>query len=120
MSERGQVEVETIIGLIVVLFIFIGIITITSFRNSEIENISSISQNETECREIASIISYMASNSNSAEITIALNTDVNLFSDHISISGTVCDFFGTASTAQLSKGNVKIYESGGVIHAQNV
>jgi len=120
VNASGQVEVETIIGIIIVLFIFIGVIAITSLRNSEIEAISSISQNQKNCSELASIISYMSSNSNNSEITILLGSDVNVFADHLGISGITCDFFGTAAPSQLSKGNAKIFESNGVIYAQNV
>jgi hypothetical protein len=120
VNEQGQIEVETILGIAAVLVIFVGVMAITSFRNSETETILSISNEKNECKGIASIISFMASGKGSSEITIPINTDVNLFQDHLSISGNSCDFFGVASPSQLSKGNAKIYESNGVVYAENV
>lgn len=119
MNEQGQVEIETILGIVAVLVIFIGVMAITSSRNAETEMLFSISNEKNECMGLASIISSMASNNGSSEITIPIDNDINLFSDHLSISGNSCDFFGTASPSQLSKGNVKIYESNGVVYAEN-
>ena len=120
MKNSGQVEVEAILGIIAVLFVFVAIISITSARNSEIETLASISQTQSQCNELSSIISFMNNGKYNSEITIALGNDMNLFSDHISASGIICDFFGNALPAQLYKGTIRMYESGGVVHAENV
>ncbi len=120
MNNKGQIEVETILGLIAVLFIFVGVMAITSMRNAEIESLSSISSDASECRELSSIISFMGSSKYNSEITISISNDINLFADHVSITGTSCDFFANASPSQLYKGAVRVYESGGLIYAENV
>ena len=62
----------------------------------------------------------MGSSRYNSEITFPIGNDANLFADHVSINGVSCDFFADASPSLLSKGNVKIYESGGLVYAENV
>ena len=119
LKNGGQVEIEAILGIIAVLFVFVAIISITSARNSEIETLASISQAQSQCNQLSSVISFMNNGKYNSEITIAIENDMNLFTDHINADGIICDFFGDASQAQLYRGTIRVYKSGGVVHAEN-
>jgi len=117
---RGQIEVETLVALAVVLVIFVGVMLIIGVNGQNTDALRQSQAAQKECNEVAAIINYFGANQNEERITIQLSQDANVYTDHFSVGGISCDFFANALEGELKQGGISIYESEGVIILENI
>ena len=117
---KGQVTIEVLSAVVILLLLFVAILFFALQKNSETDFIKKDYENQIVCQKISGLISYIYSNSKSTQITFALEKDANVFPTNVTIGNYYCFFSGRAQPVNLVKGNVKAQDINGLVVMQNV
>lgn len=119
MNGSGQVTVEVLAAVVILLMVFVGVLFFVLQKNSELDFIKTDYENQIVCQKLAGIISYIYSNSKTTEITFNIGKDANIFSNNITIGNYYCNFSGRAKPINLTKGNIKAVDVNGLVVLSN-
>ena len=120
MNEKGQVTIEVLAGVVILLLMFVGVLLFALQKNTELDFVKTEYENQIACQKISGIISYIYSNSKSTQITFNIEKDANIFSANVTIGKYYCNFSGRALPVNLVKGIVKAQDVNGLVVLSNV
>ncbi len=112
---QGQVSVEMLIGVIMVLFLFV---VVQLFIEQTKQQATASQQNVLEqevCTKLTTIITYMSSNPPYTETLFDLQLDTNVVNGRVFVGDIFCGFLGKAQNIQLYPGKVKAFDINGTV-----
>ena len=117
--RRGQVTIETIIGISVVLMLF-AIIAVNNAQKASMKEIVEGSLEESrKCRNLAQTITLIYSQGSGSVSELSIDFDANILSNIVFLENTSCTALGSVQDAELSKGTVIVKNLSGTVVLEN-
>ena len=119
-ERRGQVALETLVGVSIILILLIFVLFYTVVNNTASETIDENYKNENRCIKIDSIIRSIEANQGGNEVFVDMDADMTITGGVVYIGQKLCFFRGNVANASLTIGKTRIYDVNGVIYFENV
>lgn len=118
--HKGQVSLEVITAIILVMLTLIVVITQNNLRLEQNEFLETSGVQRGECARLQSAITLIQSNKENAQIEIEIKSDANINNNFVDFQYYYCEFIGTHSYTELSKGNIRISQLNEVLVFENI
>ena len=118
--HKGQVSLEVITAIILVMLTLIVVITQNNLRLEENEFLETSGVKRGECARLQSAITLIQSNKENAQIETEIKSDANINNNFVNFQYYYCEFIGTHSYTELSKGNIRISQLNEVLVFENI
>lgn len=110
--KRGQVSIEFLIAITMVLMVFILALLIISQQNQQKNYLEASDLALEQCNFFATAISSVSGGGNGTEKTIQLNLDANIINGYVKVESFICKIEADARNKTLKRGTVKIFRTG--------
>ncbi|GEM_PF-2907650 len=119
MKARGQVEVEAIIAIILIMVFFVAVSLLSLYRKGEVDFLSRQASALDDCYKVATTASYFSASQGRDEIFLQVSHDMNIGGQTIYVDGFFCSFYADVETATLLRGTVRVFEEDNVVRFEN-
>ncbi len=116
---KGQVSIEIVAGIVVLLFAFVLVTSYSYERNLNIDAIQKSIESKADCRRIADVISSVYASGEKTSIEFYFEKDFNIMNGFVDVNGFFCNYYGIAEQKFVTKGNVIIKDLNGVVVIEN-
>jgi len=116
---KGQVSIEIVMGVIVLLMALALIMFYSYEKNLDIDLMKTRIELKSECREIADAISSVYASGKKTSIEFYSEKDFNVGKGWVDVNGFSCNYFGIAEEKFVNKGNIRIKDFNGVVVIEN-
>jgi hypothetical protein len=107
LNNRGQISIETLVGVVIVFLLFIVVIAYNNFVGDSSVALAFTLQTKSECLGLSEIITRVYSSGDGSEANYSIEFDANILGKErlVIIGQESCTFLANSSTAFLPKGN---------------
>lgn len=117
---KGQVSMEVVVGVIILLLALIFIRIYDIQTNEEIDALQNFIELKSDCREIADTISSVYASGKKTSIEMYSEKDFNLSNGMVDVNGFLCSYYAIAEERFVAKGNIRIKDFNGVVVIENI
>lgn len=117
---KGQISIEMISGIIILLIAFSLILFYSYEKNQNINAWQNYLELKSDCREIADTISSIYSAGTKTTIEFYFEKDFNVGDGFVDVNGFSCSYYGIAEQKSVNKGNIRIKDLNGVVVIENI
>jgi len=112
---RGQVAIETIVGVAAVLLVLLLVVVLNSNRSVLVEELDGFYGEANECNEVALVVSLVYSEGPFSRAEFSVSRDINVQDGFVVVGSTICEFVGRAEPAFIGSGDVVARNLTGVV-----
>jgi len=117
--RKGQVSLEAIIAMIILVLTLLVVVTQNNLRLEQNEFLQNTGLQKGECTRLQAAITLIQSNKENSQIELEIKSDANINGNFVNFEYYFCEFIGTHSYTELSKGNIRISQINEVLVFEN-
>lgn len=117
--RKGQVSLEAIIAIIILVLTLLVVVTQNNLRLEQNAFLEKSELQRGECTRLQSAVNLIQSNKENSQIELELKSDVNINTNFMNFQYYHCEFTGSHSFTQLTKGNIRISQINEVLVFEN-
>ena len=117
---KGQVSIETMVIVGVILILFAIVSTTVAYRNIQSQIIDENYKEFNLCSEISMLITNSYSHGPKSEIFVTSALDVRIQENEVHVGSNYCHVTGKVSDATLVAGIIRIKNVKGVVELENI
>ena len=117
--HKGQVSLEAITAIIIIVLTLLVVVTQNNLRLEQNEFLEKTELQRAECTHLQSAITLVQSNKENSQIELEMKSDANISKNFVNFQYYQCEFIGTHSYTELSKGNIRISQLNEVLVFEN-
>ena len=117
---KGQVSIETLIIVGVLLLLFVTVSVTTVLRNIQTDIIADNYAEQNLCKKLSLLISESYAHGPTSEIFVEAYTEVTIEDNEVKVGNNYCEIIGRIQDASLTEGKIRIKNITGVVQLENV
>lgn len=117
---KGQISIETVIMIGMLLLLFITVSITVVYRNVQTNIISENYDELNLCKEVSMLVSNSYAQGPKTEIFINANLSMEIIGNEVRVGNNYCQIMGKAADANLAVGKIRIKNATGVVQLENV
>ncbi len=117
---KGQISVETMVIVGVILVLFAVVSTTVVYRNIQSQIIDDNYQEFNLCEEVSMLITNSYSHGPKSEIFITSKLDIIIADNEVNVGSNYCQVIGKVNDVTLTAGIIRIKNVTGVVQLENI